>query len=149
MAWTRPELELHVFVPGCGKLRDDARYPLPRAMAVLFSALGRDPATVGPIHLGPVPDTSPAPEAACPTTPAAEPAPEAVPVPMAWLPRLKVYRNAATDIRDALRFTEKRRGEIVHAAVERFVRDGFDPADQRVLPERQSNLGSAPGGPGG
>ena len=48
---------------------------------------------------------------------------------MAWLPRLKIYRNAATDIRQALRFTEKRRGELAHAAVERLAKNGFDPAD--------------------
>jgi len=129
VAWTRPELELHAFVPGCGKLRDDARYPLPKAMALLFKALGHDPATAGPLLLGPVPETAPAPAPVCPAVAPPQPAPDAVPPPMAWLPRLMVYRNAVTDIRDALHFTEKRRGEIVHAAVERFVRAGFDPAD--------------------
>jgi len=129
VAWTRPELELHAFVPGCGKLRDDIHYPLPKAMAVLFKALGHDPATAGPLFLGEEPATTPASPPVCPTVAEPGPAPVDVPPPMAWLPRLKVYRNAVTDIRDALRFTEKRRGEIVHAAVERFVRTGFDPAD--------------------
>jgi len=129
VAWTRPELELHAFVPGCGKLRDEARYPLPKAMAILFSALGHDPATAGPLRLGEIPDTVPPPPPTCPAPGPEAAVPEEVPAPMAWLPRLKIYRNAATDIRQALRFTEKRRGELAHAAVERLARNGFDPSE--------------------
>jgi ATP-dependent helicase/nuclease subunit A len=129
VAWTRPELELHAFVPGCGKLRDDARYPLPKAMAILFAALGHDPATNGPLRLGPEPETAPAPPPACPVVPTPESLPGEVPRPMAWLPRLMVYRNTAADIRENLRFTEKRRGELAHAAAQAFVQTGFEAAD--------------------
>jgi ATP-dependent exoDNAse (exonuclease V) beta subunit len=143
VAWTRPELELHAFVPGCGKLRDDARYPLPKAMAILFAALGHDPATAGPLILGPKPEVAPAAPPACPAVPAPLPPPAEVPQPMAWLPRLMVYRNTVADIRDNLRFTEKRRGELVHAAAERFVQAGFDPADP--LPAARLATGQALG----
>ncbi len=129
VAWTRPELELHAFVPGFGKLRDDSRYPLPKAMAVLFAAFGRDPADGEPIFLGEAPEVSPPPRETGPAPAPDIPAPEEAPPPMAWLPRLKVYRNVARDIRDAMRFTEKRRGELAHKAAETFARTGFDPAD--------------------
>uniref|UniRef100_I2Q408 DNA 3'-5' helicase n=1 Tax=Desulfovibrio sp. U5L TaxID=596152 RepID=I2Q408_9BACT len=128
VAWTRPELELHAFVPGHGKLREDARYPLPKALALLFAAFGQDPADGGPIRLGDLPDLPPPPSRAC-AVPLPSPAGEAQAVspPMAWLPRLKVYRNVARDIRDSLRFSEKRRGELAHLAAEGFARAGFDP----------------------
>lgn len=130
VAWTRPELELHAFVPGHGKLRDDVRYPLPKALAHLFAAFGQDPADGEPIRLGTLPDLGPPPSRACaaPPPPPVEPV-RAVTAPMAWLPRLKVYRNVARDVRDSLRFTEKRRGELAHLAAEVFARFGFDPAD--------------------
>ncbi len=134
VAWTRPKIELHAFVPGHGKLREDSRYPLPRALEVLFAAFGQDPADGDPIRLGAIPETAAPPPAACPTgEPPATSEPEAAPVtahpPMAWLPRLKVYRNVARDIRAAMGFGEKKRGELAHLAAERFVRDGFDAAD--------------------
>ncbi|MHC1711859.1 MAG: UvrD-helicase domain-containing protein [Solidesulfovibrio sp.] len=129
VAWTRPELELHAFVPGHGKLRTDTRYPLPKALTVLFAAFGHDPADGEPIRLGELPAATPPVPRACQTPPPAATVPEEAPPPMAWLPRLKVYRNVARDIRDAMRFTEKKRGELAHLAAENFVRAGFDPAD--------------------
>ena len=148
VAWTRPEVELHAFVPGFGKLRDDARYPLPKAMAILFTALGHDPGEGEPIVCGELPETVPAEPGTCP---APEPAaPDAglelcaVDAPMAWLPRLKVYRNVARDIRDSLRFSEKRRGELAHLAAETFVRNGHDPADP--LPGARRAVAMALGG---
>ncbi len=129
VAWTRPELELHAFVPGQGKLRQD--YPLPRALEALFAAYGQDPAEDGPILCGAPPTEASAPPPVCQAPPAAAtPPPDEAPPPMAWLPRLKVYRNAVRDIRDALRFTEKRRGELAHLAAQAFVQSGpmaFDP----------------------
>jgi ATP-dependent exoDNAse (exonuclease V) beta subunit len=144
VAWTRPELELHAFVPGHGKLRTDAPYPLPRALAVLFEAFGHDPADGRPISLGEVPDTSPPPSQVCPAPPPPVALPEEAPPPMAWLPRLKVYRNVARDIREAMRFTEKRRGELAHLAAETFARTGFDPKDP--APAAARAVGTALGG---
>jgi ATP-dependent exoDNAse (exonuclease V) beta subunit len=127
VAWTRPQIELHAFVPGHGGLRDKAAYPLPRAMAVLFAAFGADPADGTPLRLGAPPETPARAAMACPAAPApagpVEPGP-----PLDWLPRVKVYRNVARDIRQAMRFSEKRRGELAHLAAEAFVRAGFDPA---------------------
>ncbi|WP_300161971.1 UvrD-helicase domain-containing protein, partial [Solidesulfovibrio sp.] len=65
VAWTRPEIELHAFVPGRGKLREE-RYPLPRALEVLFAAFGHDPADSGPLRLGEPPAAAPPPPPACP-----------------------------------------------------------------------------------
>ena len=128
VAWTRPELELHAFVPGNGKLREDGAYPLTRAMVVLFAAFGQDPADGVPLSLGETPETAAPPTPACPTPPVAPVSPpEEAPPPMAWLPRLKVYRNADRDVREAMRFSEKRRGELAHLAAETFVRAGFPP----------------------
>ncbi|MEA4855564.1 UvrD-helicase domain-containing protein [Solidesulfovibrio sp.] len=137
VAWTRPEAELHAFVPGRGKLREE-RYPLARALGVLFAAFGHDPADGEPIRVG-APETTPAPPpAACPVPDetdtaeapaAAPPEPLAVGEPMAWLPRLRVYRNVADDVRRSLFSGEKRRGELAHLAAELFVKKGFDPAD--------------------
>ncbi|MYL84134.1 UvrD-helicase domain-containing protein [Desulfovibrio aerotolerans] len=129
VAWTRPELELHAFVPGHGPLREGRRYPLTRVMDVLFAAFGTDPAEGTPIRIGAPTEAPPANAAACAAAPLPAPAAVAPQAPLSWLPRLKVYRNVARDIRDAMRFTEKRRGELAHAAAETFVRAGFDPSD--------------------
>ncbi|MGE4536025.1 MAG: UvrD-helicase domain-containing protein [Desulfovibrio sp.] len=156
VAWTRPQVELHAFVPGFGKLRDEARYPLPKALTILFAAFGHDPAAGEPIRLGSLPDTPPAAARACPAPEAETPAdtettgggqavaatPEAIAVdaPMAWLPRLKVYRNVARDIRDSLRFSEKRRGELAHLAAKTFARLGHDPADPQPAARRAAAM---------
>ncbi|WP_428566434.1 MAG: UvrD-helicase domain-containing protein [Solidesulfovibrio sp. DCME] len=153
VAWTRPEVELHAFVPGFGKLREE-RSPLARALTVLFAAFGHDPAEAGPLRVGtpavaPAPPPAP-PPAACPLpqrTEAGDAAasaattaePLAVGEPMAWLPRLKVYRNVADDVRRTLLSGEKRRGELAHLAAEAFVRQGFDP-DEPVAAARTAAL---------
>ena len=132
VAWTRPEIELHAFVPGHGKLREDARYPLPRALAVLFAAFGHDPADAGPIRLGELPPAAPPPPPACPAPSRnAQDAAENVrpDAPMAWLPRLKVYRNMARDILASMALSDARRGELAHLAAETFVRAGFHAGD--------------------
>ncbi|OLN27849.1 Helicase domain protein [Desulfovibrio sp. DV] len=66
VAWTRPQVELHAFVPGHGPLRDKAAYPLTRAMAVLFAAFGNDPADGTPIRIGTPPETPAGAGSACP-----------------------------------------------------------------------------------
>lgn len=129
VAWTRPQVELHAFVPGHGPLRDGRRYPLTRVMDVLFAAFGSDPAEGSPLRIGAPPEAPPATAAACPAAPPPAPAAVAPEAPLSWLPRLKVYRNVARDIREAMRFTEKRRGELAHLAAETFARAGFDPSD--------------------
>ena len=143
VAWTRPEIELHAFVPGHGPLRDKASYPLPRAMAGLFAGLGSDPADGEPIRIGAPPETPAAAPAACPTPPP-EPALVEPGPPMDWLPRVKVFRNVARDIRESMRFSEKRRGELAHAAAEAFVRAGFDPADPAPAAARAVATGLGP-----
>jgi hypothetical protein len=55
---------------------------------------------------------------------------------MAWLPRLKVYRNVAEDVRRTLFSGEKRRGELAHLAAEIFVNRGFDPAEPEPAARR-------------
>jgi len=140
VAWTRPELELHAFVPGHGKLRTEACYPLPRALGILFAAFGHDPADGTPIRIGALPETARQAAPVCPAPPVPEPVPEQAPPPMSWLPRLKVYRNNARDIRDAMRFTEKRRGELAHLAAATFVQTGFDATDPAPAARRAVGL---------
>ncbi|MHC1789970.1 UvrD-helicase domain-containing protein [Solidesulfovibrio sp.] len=159
VAWTRPEVELHAFVPGTGALRDSRRYPLVRAMEILFAAFGNDPADGQPLRIGAPPETPARPGGTCPVPDPADrtagdpeqpdrPETDALPIavesPLSWLPRLKVYRNVARDIREAMRFTEKRRGELAHLCAEAFVRAGFSPDDPRAAAARA--VGTALGG---
>lgn len=133
VAFTRAVSELRVFLPGSEKLR--AKTPLLRAVDAVLDELGLD---VGdePLLFG----TPPAPRPASPEAPADAPQPDAfgqtartetIPPPLAWIPRLKVYRNSVRDLRLSLSFTEKKRGILAHAAVEslqRLLADGHEPS---------------------
>ncbi len=131
VAFTRAELELFAFVPQNRKLVE--KNPVLRAVGAIFESMGR-PIGEEPIVFGAVPapleraaaETPPDAAPVCAPCRAPLPSPEsgeeagAIPPPLAWIPRLKVYRNAVRDLRQSLTFTEKKRGVLAHAAAERF-----------------------------
>jgi ATP-dependent exoDNAse (exonuclease V) beta subunit len=119
VAWTRAAEELHLFVQPEAR----AGSPLLDTALRLLHGLGID-AGERRVDLGerPAPVRPPAPE---PPAAAAGPAPEEAPPPgvsfsppMHWLPRLKVYRNAVTELRPDTVLTETARGEAAHKALE-------------------------------
>jgi len=144
VAFTRAELELRAFLPQNDKLA--GKSPALRAVAEVLDAMGvetgGEPAVFGPPPSAPQPVVAPlqTPAVCAPCSgqvlsqePDEAPGPDAaVSPPLAWIPRLKVYRNAVRDLRASLSFTEKKRGVLAHAAAERFQRLYADgrPADE-------------------
>jgi len=120
VAWTRPEEELHIFLPGTDKLVN--RTPLAKATQLLLSAAGfspDEPETVlgkrppsqaelvtarGPAHQPPEPGPLPEPLGAS--------------APLDWLPGLKIARRELGDPLERLRLTERKRGIVLHKALE-------------------------------
>ncbi|MFP5223384.1 MAG: UvrD-helicase domain-containing protein [Acidobacteriota bacterium] len=120
VAWTRPEEELHIFLPGADKLIN--RTPLAKATQLMLRAAGftsDEPETVlgkrpprqaelivsrGLAHQPPEP------------TPLAEPL--GASPPLDWLPGLKIARCELGDPLERLRLTERKRGIVLHKALE-------------------------------
>jgi len=127
VAWTRPEEELHILLPGADKLVN--RTPLAKATQLLLRAAGfspDEPETVlgkrppsqaelvtsrGPAHQPPEPGPLPEPLGASP--------------PLDWLPGLKIARRELGDPLERLRLTERKRGIVLHKALE-ILRPGGD-----------------------
>jgi len=139
VAWTRAARELHLFFPTFPLA---GKNPVTRAADALLRQLGikDDAAFFGEeptVAAAALPAGTPLPEAAPPkATPPETAGPDAawpdaagaVEPPLAWIMRLKVYRNSVRDVRDSLGFTEKKRGLAAHAAVEALRRlDLADP----------------------
>ena len=135
VAWTRPTEELYAFITG-----KSTSSGLSGALGIMLESL---PFKEGVHTTGCVPDASPATQAdtqtAAPPTPATPPKmDENAAQLMAWLPRLKIFRNPTDDSG----FSERQRGLLAHAClgvltltgsvrddVERAVRQGL-----RVFP---------------
>jgi ATP-dependent exoDNAse (exonuclease V) beta subunit len=149
VAWTRAVLELHLFLPAhplAGK------NPVTRAVDALLGEMGiaDDAAHFGPAPASPASPASPSGPAApvwpVPTggpagpvpIPADMPAAVAAPPPLAWIMRLKVYRNSVRDVRDSLAFTEKKRGLAAHAAVEALRRRDMADPDATLAAAREA-----------
>ncbi|MFZ5813227.1 MAG: UvrD-helicase domain-containing protein [Thermodesulfobacteriota bacterium] len=132
VAWTRAELELHLFFP---RPPFADKNPVTRAALALLEKMD---VADDEVRFGPEPKAPAAPAwapEACPPGSAGEhaaAAPEAsgeIAPPLSWVMRLMVYRNSVRDLRDSLAFTEKKRGLAAHAAVEVLRRlDMADPA---------------------
>lgn len=146
VAWTRAALELHLFAPASPL---SGKNPVTRAMDALLAAMGIDGETA---VFGPPPDAAapasgpasgppsgpgPAPAPALADT-GSDGAPEAAPAPLAWVMRLKVYRNSVRDVRDSLGFPEKRRGVAAHAAVEALRRMDLDDPQAPLAAAREA-----------
>ncbi|MBI4807174.1 MAG: UvrD-helicase domain-containing protein [Desulfovibrio sp.] len=120
VAWTRPEEELHIYLPGEAKLVN--RYPLAKAAEILFQAAGisledqettfgqRPPsqAELVPSRLQPVRGQEPR----------SVPVPLTAAAPLEWLPGLKIARKELGDPSERLRMTERKRGIVLHKALE-------------------------------
>jgi ATP-dependent exoDNAse (exonuclease V) beta subunit len=123
VAWTRPEEELHLFLPARSKLVN--RFPLARAVELMFQgagvALDESGATLGhrPPSQAELPEMvvppSVRPEGA-PATDLAEPL-SASP-PLEWLPGLKIARRELGDPSERLRLSERKRGIVLHKVLE-------------------------------
>lgn len=113
VSFTRPRHELYGFLP-----RDRGKSPRPSpVLAALESVLG-DYFTDNIHERGQLPDIAPRATSQASTQPAS--AQRILPTrkepyrPMAWMPRLRVYRN----LEDADNWRNRQRGEIVHKALE-------------------------------
>jgi ATP-dependent helicase/nuclease subunit A len=155
VCFTRAAEELHLFVqPGAAPSS-----PLLDTTLTVLRGLGID-ASVKRVELGErpprpaqgrpgQPEARPDPaqaaepaQAAGQLTPAAPHAPpqtgpeQDIPAePMRWLPRLKVYRNAVTELKPGVVLTETARGEAAHKAME-HLRPGLDPEAAAALAVR-------------
>ncbi|WP_243363941.1 UvrD-helicase domain-containing protein [Fundidesulfovibrio terrae] len=120
VAWTRPEEELHLFLPAHSKLAN--RFPLARAAELMFQGAGitldesgatfgrRPPSQAELVSPPPArPEGAEAPEQAAPLSASA---------PLEWLPGLKIARRELNDPSERLRMNERKRGIVLHKALE-------------------------------
>jgi ATP-dependent exoDNAse (exonuclease V) beta subunit len=123
VAWTRPEEELHIFLPGSEKLRN--RSPLAKATEIMLQAAGIVLDGEGAVFG--ISPPSQAELVALPATQAREEeggasGPAEVPLaaspPLDWLPGLKILRRELGDPAERLRPTERKRGIVLHKALE-------------------------------
>ncbi len=126
VAWTRPTEELHAFVTET--TRSAKTSPLAKGLGVLLEPFeftdgvyesGTVPAA--PLHIagsrGPRPLAEPRSRPSFSASPSER--------PMAWLPRLKIFRNPAEDSG----YSERRRGLLAHACLEALRLTGDADAD--------------------
>lgn len=120
VAWTRPEEELHIYLPGDAKLVN--RYPMAKATEILFSAAGMPledrETTFGqrpPSQAELVPSRL---QSARSQEPLSVAAPLSASAPLEWLPGLKIARRELGDPSERLRMTERKRGIVLHKALE-------------------------------
>jgi len=128
VAWTRPEEELHVFLPGSEKLRN--RSPLAKAAEIMLHGAG-----IGTDGGGAVFGQSPPSQAELVAVPFSSEraagdhqtrisssgpgeAPLSAGTPLGWLPGLKIVRRELGDPMERLRPTERKRGVVLHKALE-------------------------------
>jgi ATP-dependent exoDNAse (exonuclease V) beta subunit len=128
VAWTRPERELHVFLPGEQKLVNST--PLAKALDLLLADAGV-PAGEACVTFGQLPPSQ-AELAPRPPKPiqAEEPGPPASPLeaqsPLHWLPGLKIARRELGDPAERLTLSDRARGVALHKAMELY-NTGDDP----------------------
>lgn len=129
VAWTRPEEELHIFMPSSPRLVNTS--PLAKAAGIMLQAAGVDPAGTGAVFGSRPPSQAElvsVPEAqADKAPPSPPPFPLSAKPPLEWLPGLKIARSALEDPAARTGLGERRRGIVLHKALE-----GFRPGDDAL-----------------
>ncbi|MFZ5427170.1 MAG: UvrD-helicase domain-containing protein [Thermodesulfobacteriota bacterium] len=128
VAWTRPEQELHLFLPGHQKMVN--RHPVAKAAEIMLLAAGIGPGETEAAYGSRPPKqaelvSAPEPRQRAPEPPAPE-APLSASAPLDWLPGLKILRRELGDPAERLRVSERKRGIVLHSALERL-EPGGDP----------------------
>ena len=124
VAWTRPEEELHIFLPSEQKLM--SRSPVAKATAALLSHAGIEPekgcvrgqAPPRQARLVPLPQAGQPGEHPEGTAPPSPEAPLRAGMPLDWLPGLKIVRPPLDPFDARVLANERKRGEVLHKALE-------------------------------